>query len=333
MKNRLFMVGERRSGTNLLRLMLSQNSQIVAPHMVAMLDKLQPLSDSYGVGTRAATLEQMVDDVRHLIQLVPVAWRGPELSLAAIEPRCKTTSFVSILGAIMELCAEQANVPVWIHKEPKALRWHEQIETELGDVGYIYLYRDPRDVVLSFARIADGDKHTYAIAKHWAELQQLALDALAILPAHKVHSVRYEDLVTCPEQELSRLCEFIGVTYSESMLQFYERDEAKATATSRGNHWGKLNQPVSKVSVSRYLTEMPREQGEMVEFVAGSVMERLGYHRAYPQTGFSGDEIRVFLDENTRAKELILGSDALAHIRAQRRFLEEIRSRNVAKGA
>ena len=58
MKTKLLMVGERRSGTNLLRMMLGANKQIVAPHMVALLEKMMPLTSFYAEAAKEEARKQ-----------------------------------------------------------------------------------------------------------------------------------------------------------------------------------------------------------------------------------------------------------------------------------
>ena len=116
MKTKLLMVGERRSGTNLLRMMLGANKQIVAPHMVALLEKMMPLTSFYAEAAKEEALKQMIEDARQLINLVPVQWRGPELSTSSLAPLCRSVSFVSVLGALMQRCTEQAAAADAVHE-------------------------------------------------------------------------------------------------------------------------------------------------------------------------------------------------------------------------
>ena len=44
----IFMVGEQRSGSNLLRLILNESSNIAAPHPPHILQRMMPLLPAYG---------------------------------------------------------------------------------------------------------------------------------------------------------------------------------------------------------------------------------------------------------------------------------------------
>ena len=48
MSHALFMVGEQRSGSNLLRVMLGQADEIAAPHPPHILERMMPLIPHYG---------------------------------------------------------------------------------------------------------------------------------------------------------------------------------------------------------------------------------------------------------------------------------------------
>ena len=339
MSKQVFMVGERRSGTNLLRLMLNQHPQIVAPHMAAILDKLVPLTSCYDHLELAARKLQMVDDALRVMEFVPVEWRGPQLSREQIASLMGEASFFSFIGALMRICADGEEAQVWVNKEPNALRWHSELSSELGEVLYLYLYRDPRDVVASFARLASGDKHPYVIAQEWVRKQELGLEALRLLGPSRVHLVAYEQLVENPRTILEGICSFLQIPFSPVMLEHHRHEEAQRVARY-GDHWGSLDRPVTTENRRKYRKKLTEDDISVVESVAGQVMDRLGYERDYIQTGeeirFSSAQVQVFERENEELK-----SGAMAqveqgrwkHIRQLQEFLLHIESRGGAKVA
>ena len=74
---------------------------------------------------------------------------------------------------------------------------------------YIYLYRDPRDVCLSFMKTPVGDCHPYAIAKKWAKLQNFAARILHETP-DLVHLLSYESILGDKASQVAKILTFMG---------------------------------------------------------------------------------------------------------------------------
>jgi hypothetical protein len=331
-RSQIFIIGERRSGTNLLRLVLAQHPDISAPHMVGVLQRMIPLSDAYGDPSDPAVLRQMIADVRELIALGPVAWTGPALDVDALERNLRGTSFIAILSAVMDLSAEADGAGIWVNKEANALQWFEQLKSELADVRFIYLYRDPRDVCYSFSNIAHGEKHPYFQARQWVQMQQACLTNIDRVP-DTVHFVKYEDLVSDPESVVRGICRFFDVPFDTRMLQQHRSSEASHIAQG-GAHWANLDRPITAAAVAKYRGNLSDYDIAIIESLAGPVMDRLGYPRDVLLAGseivFSPEQIAVFLEENRSRKEKALAAlspERWERSGRQRALLESIRQR------
>jgi hypothetical protein len=90
------------------------------------------------------------------------------------------------------------------------------------DARFIHLIRDPRDVAPSVLQKGWAG-NLYHAAEWWPQAEQCWDSLVSRLPAERFVETRYEALVTNPEQELTRICQFIGVDFDPSMLD-YQRD-------------------------------------------------------------------------------------------------------------
>ena len=87
------------------------------------------------------------------------------------------------------------------------------------DAILIHITRDGRDVARS--RINMGwDGNVWTAIDAWIETERDWDRLKSRLDGSRYHEVRYEDLVAFPENELSKLCGFIGVEYSPAMLAY-----------------------------------------------------------------------------------------------------------------
>jgi len=329
----IFMIGMQRSGSNLLRLMLNQLNDIASPHPPHILKRLYPLLDRYGDLSDERNFSLLADDVCRLIELNPVAWEGIKLDRADVIARCRDRSLVALHGAVYDLCAAAWNAHTWCCKSLANIRYVDEIERYFVSPKYIYLYRDGRDVALSFQKAVVGEKHAYHIAKGWTQVQEMALALQARVDRSRLIALSYEELTAEPEQTARRLCAFLGVDYSEGMLEFHGSDEAKRAAQSSAL-WDKLTQPVMKDNTRKFLRESSEEDIRIFESVAGHVLDRLGYERVHVRHGeerlFSESEIVNFTAENERLKLRLVESvdtEDLERRQRQDNLLSEIASR------
>ncbi len=152
----------------------------------------------------------------------------------------------------------------------------------LGWMKAAYIYRDPRDAMLSayengqkareknranaFSQLVDFDSSLDFILEYtriWEAWQQcdLALHA------------RYEDLLNDYDTESGRLIRFLGLDARQpavaAVLDRYQ-PEASATADQRGLHF-------SKGRTGRFRNKYTPEQQQILAVKLGSYLERMGY--------------------------------------------------------
>ncbi len=335
----ILMIGTQRSGSNLLRLMLNQLPGIAAPHPPHILQRMMPLAPSYGDLNQDKNFAQLVDDVCRLVELNPVPWEGVVLDRADVARRCRARSVVAVFGAVYDVLAETQGAQTWLCKSMQNVMYLPQIDAYYPDAKYLYLFRDGRDVAVSFRKAVVGEKHYYHIANEWATAQRLAIKQRSITPPERFINVTYEELTSRTEDTMRKLCAFLGVTYSPSMLEYHKSEEARRAAESSAL-WGNVVKPVMADNTRKFLREASEEDISIFESVAGDVLDALGYERVYVPRGkerkFSDADIRRFDEENKRLKEEVLrgvDTEDLKRRDRQSGLLSEIKQRKVAAAA
>lgn len=321
----LFMIGTQRSGSNLLRLMLNELPEVAAPHPPHILQRMMPVLPQYRELSRNHAFKQLVDDVCTLVELNPVAWSGVRFDRGEVAERALPAdpaaeaellskprqALVAIHKALYDLYAESQGARTWCCKSLANINYFQDIELYFKKARYIYLYRDGRDVAVSFRKAVVGEKHFYHIAREWAATQKLALGISGMVDQDRFISVSYEELTQHPEQTCRKLCAFIGVEYRPQMLEYSKGGEARSTANA-SELWGNLTKPVLRDNTRKFLQEAGKEDIMIFEAVAGPVLEQLGYSRSFVQLGgdasFTSEQVRAFTAENDRLKEAVLNS-------------------------
>ena len=326
------MVGEQRSGSNLLRLILNSSSEIVAPHPPHILQNLMPLMHDYGDLSDDSTMARLVDDVCKLVEYNPVAWDGiNELDRSEVMELCQENSLVAAFNAVMEIYAKRHGASAWLCKSMQNIRWAKELDSYLENAKFIYLYRDPRDVALSFSKAVIGDKHPYNIATKWVELQQLCLSAEQWLRPDQFKRICYEELTSEPEQIIKDLCDFLEISFVPDMLDFHRSGEASRTAT-KSSLWSNLTKPVMSSNSNKFKQDMSKQHVRIIESVAGEIMDKLGYERHLVKAGteekFSKREIEQFNMENDKsikAMSKMVDPDDLQRRQRQQNINKEIK--------
>jgi hypothetical protein len=325
------MIGTQRSGSNLLRLMLNQLKGVSAPHPPHILERLMPLLPAYGDLDNLSNFQQLIADVCTLVKTNPVPWTGVTLDQKMIQERCTAPTLPEVTRVVYELKAESEGAHIWMCKSMANIRYAEELEKYNPKPLYVHLFRDGRDVALSFKKAIVGEKHIYHIARQWKQEQDASVDLYEKLGSARVIRLRYEDLLHNPQAELQRLCSFLGVEYTEAALSYHESQESKETANS-GLMWQNVVKPVLADNHNKFLKELSEDDIRIFERVAGDTLEKLGYELRFTKndTPFSAEEIAWFTEINEQLKAEFrkkLRPEDLEKRRGQEELLKSVKAR------
>ncbi len=216
-QNRLiFLAGCPRSGTTLVQNMMDSHPDVVGgpeflhlPDVVLLRSKLL---DSVGRGwiDLFCSAEDVDQHIRTLVEklLLPFADRHGGRFLSEKSPQNTL-----VLPELIEL---------------------------FPDAKFVWIVRDPRAVIASLLATGDrarrkGERPPTMAAdlesaiRYTGRCMQAAFKAVTEAP-EKVHTLVYERLVQEPEQESRRLCQFLGLTWSDEMLKPADKKHLGETA-------------------------------------------------------------------------------------------------------
>lgn len=302
------MIGTRRSGTNLLRVMIDQLPGFSAPQSTHELEYFTPLVPYYPDLNIDENFLQFIDDMCRCVELNPARWDGVILDRYEIFNLCTERTIVAIFEAINITAAMQVKgAREWMSKCPNYINYVDSFEKHWGEhIKYIYMYRDGRDIALSFTKAVAGDKHHYFIAQEWARTQRAALSLKEKLPPDRFFSVCYEDLIINPEIVCRETAEFLRQPYTPDMLKYYENKSAKIAAAS-SSLWENIAKPINTDNTKNWMEQSTKEDIHIFESVAGEELELLGYERVTDHNlSFTAEEINKFSIINNSRKDTIM---------------------------
>jgi len=265
----VIVLGVRRSGTTLLRVMLDRSPGLAVPdesYFVPQLARRHPTP---------VDPVAFVDDLRRLPSLVE--WG---LSPTAVRSRLRpgmTTG--AAIAAIFEAYAAVRGKPRWGDKTPLYMQYLGLLERLFPTALYVHLIRDGRDAALSFLSVPGGvvtegwghPRDAAGFACQWATEVRAARRLGARLGPGRYAELRYESLVAAPAVELRRVCAFAGLAYDDAMLDYVGR-----TDSARKAHQQRLNEP-PRQGMRDWRTELDPAERKRFEAVAGDLLDELGY--------------------------------------------------------
>jgi hypothetical protein len=209
----IFIVGVGRSGTTLLMSMLNAHPEIAflpETHFVSEYIVHRPflshksLRDRLMRDPRVGRLNLPIGDI-----LSSVTGRRPDLRGIYVE--------------VLNRFAERQDVSVVGDKAPRYVECIPVLDALIPDARIIHVIRDPRDVFVSrtqaeWSRGRAGWTHALA----YRAQMSMGRHAGAALGADRYLEIRYESLVSEPEEVLRRVSTFLEVAFDPSMLKFQE---------------------------------------------------------------------------------------------------------------
>ena len=279
--NPFFIFGCPRSGTSLLSLMLGTHPNLAIPYESHLYNSIYPAvrrhADLQSSRTRALLVARIIE-TEHIRMWTP-APSLPE-TLRAIT----RSDFHGVVDGLLRAWASSQGKTRWGEKTPQHTLCWRTILSGFAKVQVIHLVRDGRDVALSYKKAFFGPKHVYPLACRWQQYLTAAEEARAFLGEDGFLQVRYEDLLAAPEQELRRICGFLGEEFIPEMLAYYRQHK---TLHCDQRNAINLRLPVISDNAGKWRSQMTGRELRIFESLSGDSLDRYGYPRAVDQPRIS----------------------------------------------
>jgi hypothetical protein len=267
----VLVLGVRRSGTTLLRVVLDRHSALAVPDESYFVPQL---ADRHG---GRVDVEDFVDDLRRLPTLHE--WG---VSADSVRERLREgTGLGEAVAAVYEAYAASRGKSRWGDKTPMYMQHLPLLERLFPTVRFVHLVRDGRDAGLSFLSMPRGivtegwghPRTPAAFACQWRS-EVGAARALGARVGERYLEVRYEELVADAPAVVERICAFAGLPYEPAMLAYEGTVDVSAKP-----HQQRLRQAPTP-SVRNWREDMATADVAAFEAIAGDLLAELGYETA-----------------------------------------------------
>lgn len=272
----IFIVGVHRSGTTLLRFMLSSSPRIYIPPESDFIPRF------FGRNPRGELSDERVTRLLGIIfgryRLVK-EWQGdpPQARefIAAMPGRTPAAFF----DTLYRLYAAQHGAVRWGDKTPIYASYVDLIHEMFPQAQFVHIVRDGRDVALSMLDKWGDELHIDVCfaARNWVRRIRQAQASGARLGPDLFYELRYENLVADPEAELRPLCDFLGEPYLPEMA---EPQRLGRERFQPGDFHAAVRQPPGTQRIDRWKQEMSLADQRLFQRIAGPLLAGLGYEVA-----------------------------------------------------
>ncbi len=284
--NPIIVVGNPRSGTTLLRLMLTSHARICIPPEGPVIGMLEP---RYGRvrDPDDSVVSAFAADVLAVPKLEE--WRLDPERLALRLRSGPRADYADLLDGVyreyMDTLGERK--PRWGDKSSSYTISHlERIRRALPRASVIHIVRDGRDVACSY-RALRGIRGKYApvlpsgvlrIAYEWRRNLRRIRRFLSRWPPEQQFELRYEDLVRSPAAILELVCGALGERYDPAMLDFHRLNRERSLEPAVYMAWkAKTAEAVSDSQVGRFQRELTPADEALFRAMAGDLLRSYSY--------------------------------------------------------
>ena len=313
----IFIVGLSRSGTTLLSRLLDAHSEIaIFPETwwSVVLDRLGCIQEFSNWWQTSLFFNELWGNLNSYRD--PAAWVLARV--ASHEPRYVGPT-APVLEKLGRAYANERHARIWGEKTPGHALWLPELRDLFPRARVLFMVRDPRDVLVSYDdRWNEGRRSTEYLITTAALLKYYLFRLLYRpgFPLEQVRWVKYESLTSQTSAELEQICDFVGVDFEPSMLNFYRRYANVERDTPEGRHHLLLSKPAMTDRIGRYKEAMSSSQIALVERLFGEEMQAVGYSRSNGDDfSFTSEEQKSFQKAERYYQEMVSGEIRRRHRR------------------
>jgi hypothetical protein len=163
----------------------------------------------------------------------------------------------------------------WGDKTPTAVFQLAQIRRVFPDAVVIHMLRDGRDVVRSFLDAGFAQRSIERAAGRWVAAVRAARAFGERHPGQFVE-VRYEDLVSAPEETIRRVCAKVQVEFEDGMLRHHEVRRDLGDVSHFAFH-ANVKTPITAARVGSWRERLSGADAEKVTRLLRRDLQTLGY--------------------------------------------------------
>lgn len=278
---KVFLICSERSGSNLITQLINRHSRCMGKsptHLYRLF--LSKLNDFGNLMIDENWIRLITEIVKGFNLKIGQDW-SIDITRDEILKNVEFRNPVGVLDYIYEKEAMYHNKDIVFIKEVKTYKLVPALIKYYPDALFLFQYRDPRDMCLSWHKspVHRGDLARSAAV--WNEDQLNSLIVLKTLSAFGlVHAHSYESLIHDPDLVLESFFSFIDVKYENDSLINLSSNQSNLISSS-SESWKNLNKDILSKNSKKYREKLTSNQIKYIEYVCSVPMSHLNFDFEY----------------------------------------------------
>ena len=282
----IFVTGASRSGTTMLSRVLGRHSRVLGLRELHYFGDLcspdtltDPITKQWGEALAATLLARQRTPFWAASPSNDDNTKAAKLIACSRKPITAATVYAEVLHQL----AVDANKCESCEQTPRYIFYAETLLRAYTSARIIYLVRDPRAVLASqknrwrLRSLGTRQMPMREVVRTWINYHPLTMTklwmsanerALRLVQHPRFKILRFEDLVSDAECEISRLCDFLNISFEPDMLDVPQWTSSHGTSDAYG---------ISKEVVDKWRSVLKRGELAICETMACQLMQRFGY--------------------------------------------------------
>lgn len=262
----LFVIGNPRSGTSLLRIMLNSHDHITIPPECGYIHWWYDIFKNWDKNSNVS------DFIKDFKTSKKIETWGINFNELEVFLKSKTIeNYASLVKCIIEFYGEnklnKTTQKVLGDKNNYYIKHLDELNKIVPSSNFLFLIRDPKDVFCSYKGISNVKSNSKYIPKltngimpfieEWTKNHLLVLNFIKNTKNINYHVVFYDELVLDTEITLFKICQFLKMDFDHNMLKYFEHNDEPEELLG----WKKKTlKPPDPKSVGRYKKDLTESE-------------------------------------------------------------------------
>lgn len=283
----VFILGNPRSGTTLLRIILNNHQNIIAPPECGFAHWWLEKYINWSWEQSKSNLSAFLKDLANSKKIE--TWHLDFNKLKELIIQNEPNTYGDLVNLVyLSYANEFEKIKVVVDKNNYYLNHLEDLNRIWPNSIYLHLIRDGRDVASSYLKIKEiDDKFKYkpkltdnisAIAKEWV-CNNDKIESLGLKFPNRYFRLRYEDLILNTAEVLQNLCDFLNLEFDPEALKYYENKDFNKIEPEETIQWKqKTREKPDSGNIGKFRDEMTPENIKAFMEIGATTLQKYDYH-------------------------------------------------------
>lgn len=286
----IFVIGSPRSGTTLLRLILTSHSYILIPPECGFIIWLKNKYGKWNIydNKNRQLVNKFISDLFACKKFETWKMNKSIIEDMIINNNPQTYKELCFVIYAAFSASLGRNFTIWGDKNNFYLHHLNDLFSLWEKARFLHIVRDGRDVACSYREVmAEQSNSPYApelktsivdIALEWSRNVEKIDSFMSTMSCESAMTIRYEDLVLSPKKTIKSICYWLNINYDNNMILFYEKNRNNNLEPNLTMDWKKRTlKPISGDTVKRYTSLLTKEEQSEFKISANHILKMYSY--------------------------------------------------------